>query len=205
MYRILFFILVFVFLGFSILQLKDEKVSGLSSESLTLWASKPFLNLSGLFKKGTEDAVENEDALRGEILKSFDHVDRDKKLEKKLNKLNDKLTLAHNPKNLKWTVIVTNYGFNASAYPGGIIVISKDLVEALHEESYIVAVLAHERGHVDLGHCYNYYKSKFKVGKLFYSKLQEEQADDYSFEFLIRMGYNPLDLSKALKVIQANK
>ena len=99
---------------------------------------------------------------------------------------------------------------NAFALPGGVIVVTRGLLSTLESESEVVSVLAHETGHIELGHCFNDVKfellsRKVKVeslGKLAdlaldilvhhsFSKTQENEADEYAYELLLHSPYDP--------------
>lgn len=95
---------------------------------------------------------------------------------------------------------------NAFAYPGGKIVLTQGLVYKLSDEE-LLSVLAHETGHVELGHCLD--RVKYQVateridaevtgqvldflqylsGAVAYKRSQEIEADDYSAALLKHLG-----------------
>lgn len=106
---------------------------------------------------------------------------------------------------------------NAMALPGGVILVTRALLGALRSESELVAVLAHELGHIELGHCFDAVRYQLlgrKIGgetlgafadraaKLLlrhsYSKTTEGEADDYAYKLLVNSRYDTLGLGKSL-------
>ncbi len=144
------------------------------------------------------------------------------KLDSYLQDLIRKIAHYHNPKNLDWVVYVYEGEPNAYALPGGVIAISTGMLKDLETEAELVAVLSHEKGHIDLGHCIDLYRfqaaqNKWLLGQLTggiastiadiflkhsYSKYQENEADQYAFETMIGMHYNPLALSAAFEKLE---
>ncbi|MEN6439889.1 MAG: M48 family metallopeptidase [Syntrophobacter sp.] len=107
-------------------------------------------------------------------------------------------------------------GPNAFALPGGIIVITDDMVKLTGNPDEIVAALAHEIGHVELRHTMRSVLQNSIVAALAatvtsdaaslsvavaglpvmlartkYSREFESEADDYSFRMLKGKGYSP--------------
>jgi predicted Zn-dependent protease len=99
---------------------------------------------------------------------------------------------------------------NAFALPGGIICVTKGLMQTMKTEAEIVSVLAHEMGHIERGHCFEAikYELLFKkiksptVGQLAdftinlflrhsFSKTQENDADEYGYDLLLLTQYDP--------------
>jgi predicted Zn-dependent protease len=99
---------------------------------------------------------------------------------------------------------------NAMALPGGVIVVTKGLLEVLDSEAALAAVLAHELGHIELGHCLDAVKFELlgqKIGQRTlgeiadfatrhlvqhsFGKTQEDAADEYAFAVLARSPYDP--------------
>lgn len=107
---------------------------------------------------------------------------------------------------------------NAFALPGGVIVITPALLRTLEQESELAAILAHEMGHIECGHCLAgvKYELLFKkigdatLGQLAdfattvflrhsFSKTQESEADEYAFELLAQTAYDPGAMSRAFQ------
>lgn len=99
---------------------------------------------------------------------------------------------------------------NAFALPGGVIFVTRGLLETIHSQSELVAVLAHEMGHIELSHCLDHVKFGLAAKKLgiktigdladetislmmrdSFSKTQEDEADMYAFELLCAGKYDP--------------
>lgn len=106
---------------------------------------------------------------------------------------------------------------NAYAAPGGNIVITKSLIDLLKSESELVAILAHEMGHIERNHLLDNIRSSVILSRLFendteefsssllhslaeisFSKTQEDEADEYAFRLLVDRGYDPFAISLAL-------
>ena len=99
---------------------------------------------------------------------------------------------------------------NALALPGGVVLVTRGLLNVMNSEAELVAVLAHELGHIERDHCFEAAKFqllaqrvglqtygqiadlvvKLLIGHTF-SKTQEDQADEYAYEFLIHSSYDP--------------
>lgn len=99
---------------------------------------------------------------------------------------------------------------NAMALPGGVMLVTRDLLTTLRSESELVSVLAHELGHIERGHCFDTVRFELltrKVGaeplgaladlatgillRHSYSKTMEHEADAYAFELLTNSRYDP--------------
>jgi len=99
---------------------------------------------------------------------------------------------------------------NAMALPGGVVLVTRDLLTTLRSEAELVAVLAHEFGHIERGHCFDTVRFELlarKVGaeplgtladfaaaillRHSYSKTMEHEADAYAFELLTNSRYDP--------------
>lgn len=99
---------------------------------------------------------------------------------------------------------------NAMALPGGVILVTRGLLATIHSEAELMAVLAHELGHVELGHCFDAVKfellarkitrggygkiADFAVNLLLhhsFSKTLEDQADEYAYTLVAQTSYDP--------------
>ncbi len=110
----------------------------------------------------------------------------------------------------------STFGPNALALPGGIIVITDEMVKAAETTEEVLAVLAHEIGHVELRHAMRsvLQNSVIAIGAAAvtsdaaslsvaiaglpallaerkYSRKFETAADDYAFNLLKQKGYSP--------------
>jgi Zn-dependent protease with chaperone function len=108
------------------------------------------------------------------------------------------------------------FGPNAIALPGGIIVITDEMIETAKEKEEVLAVLAHEIGHVELRHAMRGVLQSSIVGviaamltsdaaslsaavtafpvvlaRMKYSRNFETAADEYAFGLLKQKGYSP--------------
>ncbi|PKK88125.1 MAG: hypothetical protein CVV64_20175 [Candidatus Wallbacteria bacterium HGW-Wallbacteria-1] len=115
--------------------------------------------------------------------------------------------------------IVNRNGPNACALPGGIIMVTRGLLRHLANEAQVMAVMAHEMGHIECGHCFDTVKfsvlaNKKARGRLrflgdladaitstllrhSYDKTQEAEADKFSFNMIQRTKYDPSAVSGA--------
>lgn len=120
-------------------------------------------------------------------------------------------------KPFNYRVYVLDYSFpNAFALPGGVILVTKELLNTMNSEAEIVSILAHEMGHIEREHCFNTvkYEVLFKklksptLGKLTdfavntllrhsYSKTQENEADEYAYEMILQTQYDPKAVGNA--------
>lgn len=108
------------------------------------------------------------------------------------------------------------FGSYAFAFPGGIIVITDEMVDATEEMEEVMAVLAHEVGHVELRHTIRSVLQSSAIGavvatvtsdaatlsaavtglpillaKTKYSRDFETAADEFAFRLLKQNGYSP--------------
>jgi Zn-dependent protease with chaperone function len=115
-------------------------------------------------------------------------------------------------------------GPNAIALPGGTIVITDDMVKAAEDDDEVLAVLAHEIGHVELRHTMRSVLQNSLVAAgaaavtsdaaslsaavaglpvLFaqtkYSRNFETAADDFAFKLLKQKGYSPLAFASIME------
>lgn len=115
-------------------------------------------------------------------------------------------------------------GPNAIALPGGIIIITDDMVKAAETTEEVLAVLAHEIGHVELRHALRSVLQNSIVAaaaatatsdaaslsaavaglpallaQTKYSREFETAADDYAFKLLKTKGYSPLSFASIME------
>ncbi len=108
------------------------------------------------------------------------------------------------------------FGANALAFPGGIIIITDEMLETTEDFDEVMAVLAHEIGHVELRHSMRSVLQSSAIGVVVatltsdaatlsaaitslplllaqtkYSRDFETEADDYAFRLLKQNGYSP--------------
>jgi predicted Zn-dependent protease len=111
---------------------------------------------------------------------------------------------------------------NAAALPGGVLLVTRGLLTNLHSESEVVSVLAHEMGHVELGHCFDAVRFELlsrkagagSLGQLAdfggqlllrhtYSKTIEHEADEYAFLLMTGSRYDPRGMGGAFRSLEA--
>lgn len=102
---------------------------------------------------------------------------------------------------------------NAMALPGGVMLVTTGLLEVLHTEAEVAAVLSHEIGHIERGHCLDAVRFALLADKLgdrtfgdvvdlavrllvshSFSKTQEDDADEYAYALLLESPYDPRGL-----------
>jgi Zn-dependent protease with chaperone function len=116
------------------------------------------------------------------------------------------------------------FGPNALALPGGIIVITDEMVKATETTEEVLAVLAHEIGHVELRHTMRSVLQNSVVAaataavtsdaaslsvavsslpailaQTKYSREFETAADEYAFNLLKRKGYSPMAFASIME------
>ena len=80
-------------------------------------------------------------------------LDPNMALQQYVNRLGRWIALQSARPDLPWTfAVLDDKGFNAFAAPGGYIFVTRGLVSALHDESELAGVLAHEINHVVFKH-----------------------------------------------------
>lgn len=118
-------------------------------------------------------------------------------------------------------------GANAFALPGGTIVITDRLIELAETDDQIVAVLAHEAGHVELRHAMRHLLQTSAMGvavatlagdagsatalaatlpgtlaTLHYSRELETEADDFAIALLQRHGISPAAFARMMELLR---
>jgi predicted Zn-dependent protease len=107
---------------------------------------------------------------------------------------------------------------NAMALPGGVILVTKGMMEVVKSESELAAVLAHEMGHIELSHCFDSVKYEILMKKVdsaslgvfadqvnsillrhSFSKNQEDEADEYAYNLILAGEYDPASVFKVFK------
>lgn len=121
-------------------------------------------------------------------------------------------------------------GANAIAFPGGIIVITDEMVEAAETEEEKLAVIAHEIGHVELRHAMRSLLQNSVIGvtvaavtsdaaslsaavtslpvllaRTKYSRDFETAADEYAFRLLKQKGYSPRAFASLMERLAKDK
>jgi predicted Zn-dependent protease len=123
-----------------------------------------------------------------------------------------------------------SFGANAFAFPGGIIVITDDMVKAAETTEEVLAVLAHEIGHVELRHTMRSLLQNSAVAvaavavtsdaaslsvavaslpvlvaKTKYSREFETSADDFGFKLLKQKGYSAAAFASLMERLAKNR
>jgi Zn-dependent protease with chaperone function len=124
----------------------------------------------------------------------------------------------------------TVFGPNAFALPGGIIVVTDDLVKLSQSTDEVLAVLAHEIAHVELRHAMRSILQNSIVGATLaavtsdaatlsaavaglpvllaqtkYSRKFESAADDYAFKLMTRKGISPNAFAALMERLAAKR
>lgn len=110
---------------------------------------------------------------------------------------------------------------NAFAFPGGVIIVTQDLLKTLRTEGELVSVLAHEMGHIECGHCFHAVRFELlarkmdisDVGALLdylndlffrhsFSKTEEAEADAFAYKVILETAYSPSSVASAFDSFQ---
>jgi beta-barrel assembly-enhancing protease len=110
---------------------------------------------------------------------------------------------------------------NAFALPGGVILFTAPLLDLMKSDGEVIAILAHEMGHIELSHCFDAVRVELLSRKsgpsllldilnsavsfllsYSYSKTQENQADQYAFKVLTLSEYDPRALAGSLEELR---
>ncbi|MCB1141656.1 MAG: M48 family metalloprotease [Leptospiraceae bacterium] len=141
-----------------------------------------------------------------------------------LNSLIQKIEI-HKKKPFDYEVFILKSSLpNAFAMPGGVIFVTEGLLDSLDSESQLVAVLAHEIGHIEKSHCMDAIRFELLTKKIgsdtlgaladfafrffmqsSYNKTQESEADDYAFSLLLMTDYHPMGESEAFLKLLSNQ
>lgn len=105
--------------------------------------------------------------------------------------------------------VIEDPQINAFALPGGQIYVLRGMMDFVHSEAELAAVVGHEMSHVDLRHCVERYQYEHALGKvgagplgsavemartliaMGYSQFQELEADASGERLAIEAGYDP--------------
>lgn len=105
--------------------------------------------------------------------------------------------------------VVRSPSINAFAIPGGQVFVFTGMLDFLHSEAELAAILGHEMAHVDLRHCVERYQYQAALGKVGlrevgqlaeltrrvlaagYTKYQEVEADAQGVRVSVEGGYAP--------------
>ncbi len=122
-------------------------------------------------------------------------------------------------KPFRYRVFVLEYDYpNAFAAPGGVIMVTRGLLNIMKTEGEIASILAHEMGHIERSHCLDAVRFKLlskkmgggnlgdladaMVGLLLrhsFSKTQEGEADDYAYAMILQTDYDPRSVGDAFQ------
>jgi predicted Zn-dependent protease len=129
----------------------------------------------------------------------------------------------------RFTVIIQK-GFNAGAYPNGVVVINSGAFEVLENEAQLAAVIGHEIAHATQEHTYRRMQKHKKkrtalaIGALFaagmgyglaadllqltlaamvngHGRTMENQADRVGMEYMVAAGYDPREAPRVWKLV----
>lgn len=112
----------------------------------------------------------------------------------------------------------------AAALPGGVVLVCRELLQGMATEAEVVAVLAHETGHLELGHCFDRVRSELLtrrtrtvlLGQVAdqiltilvrgrYSQAAEAESDAYAFALLSASRYDPAALAGSFRTLIASR
>jgi Zn-dependent protease with chaperone function len=126
-------------------------------------------------------------------------------------------------------IVIVKKGFNAGAYPNGVVIIHDDVFKILENEAQLAAVLGHEIAHATQEHSYRQLEHNKKrrkallIASLFaagmgyygisnildlvnaamitgYSRTMENQADRVGLQYLTDAGYDPREAPRVWKL-----
>lgn len=127
-------------------------------------------------------------------------------------------TTAESAKPFKYEVFLIEGSPNACAMPGGVICVTKGLMNILESEAELLAILGHEIGHIERGHLFDAARGEMLRRKIqsssvpayaseviqmvvatTFNKTQEDEADEYGFRTLLKKGYDPFAMSSSFE------
>jgi Zn-dependent protease with chaperone function len=126
--------------------------------------------------------------------------------------------------------VVMQKGFNAAAYPNGVVIVHDDIFRILENEAQLSAVLAHEIAHATQEHGYRQLQHNKKrrqalaVASIFaaamgyyaisnivdlvnaamingYGRTMENQADRVGLQYMVDAGYDPREAPRVWKLV----
>jgi len=169
--------------------------------------------LSRVLPVGEVDEKELGDAYRRIYDRSADPPDQDQRY---LDALMARLQ-PFTSKDFPYRAYVIDYGGpNAMALPGGVVLVTRELLSTVGSEAELVSILAHELGHIERGHCFDAVRFELLAKKAgvdslgmladfaaqvllrhTFSKTMEHEADEFSFELVSNSRYDPRGVSQA--------
>ncbi|HEX7006462.1 MAG TPA: M48 family metalloprotease [Alphaproteobacteria bacterium] len=165
-----------------------------------------------------------------QVVQEFGGVYPDPDLNGYVAGIGQRLALASEQPDLRWTVTVLNSDIaNAFSLPGGYVYVTRGLLALAENEAELAGVLAHEIGHVTARHSAERYAQAqlanlglFGVGVATgsgglvgaggavagaalqsFSREQEFEADSIGVRYLIRAGYDPHAMASFLRKLEA--
>ncbi len=164
------------------------------------------------------DEGEFGDVLRARYDAGADTADQDFEY---LNALMERLAV-HGEKPFEYRVYIMHTGIpNAMALPGGVIFVTSGLLDVLHSEAELAAVLGHEMGHIERGHSLDAVRFRLLADKFgarplgnivdagvhvllthSFSKTQEDDADEYAYAVLLKTRYDPRAVGLAFRSLR---
>lgn len=211
---------VLAYLSFYVSYHHIQTPQGLSFETLFRYAGQPVKTVDRSLTRVLGVNAKDERELGDFLAKSLEPRQVQGMLSEKtyVNGVIQELAKQYNPKKLNYKVYIFDGAPNAFALAGGNIIITTGMLSLLKSESELVAILGHEKGHIELGHCIDHmriqaktYQSQF--GAFFdwylsmllnhtFSKFQENEADRFGFETLIALQYDSSAMGMAFTRMQ---
>lgn len=214
MKRLIFFAAILVFGSVLMVLLYREQIQTERASTLAPFyqiLGKPIRTMNRALTKvlsvDSLDEKEYGDAIRERFSEMQDPKDKDYVY---LNQLIVTLT-SYKQKPFDYTVyVMEEESPNAFALPGGVIFVTRGLLNTLKSEHELNAVLAHEIGHIEKSHCMDSVRFELLAAKIgtdtlgkladfafqlmtrhSYNKTQEDEADEYAFELILNTMYDP--------------